>query len=124
MAHGSRLIRRWVGRIELVFASLNRRCNFFYLTKNENENEYWQSFGTGLMLRFARAWGTQPSRVYLRKVTLQTPLAPHLFLTANTACSSLRYSTMSDSEGEAFDLNGASGGSDSDDFRPPTKKVR
>jgi hypothetical protein len=80
------------------------------------------------MLRVSRmafvAWGSQPSRVSLGRATVQSPLAPHLFLTTNTACSSLRYSTMSDSEGEAFDLNGASGGSDSDDFLPITKKVR
>jgi hypothetical protein len=56
------------------------------------------------MLRLAWVWNTQPSRVSLRRVALQSPLAPRFFHTTTTASSSLRYSTMSDSESEAFDL--------------------
>ena len=78
------------------------------------------------MLRLAWAWGTQPSRASLRRVTLQSPPAPRLFPVPTTtiAYPALRYSTMSDSESEAFDLNGVSGGSDSEDFVLTNKKVR
>lgn len=76
-----------------------------------------------MILRLAWAWCTQPSRDSLRRVTFQSPLAPRLFSSTTTACSALRYSTMSDSESEAFDLNGVSGGSDSEEFALVSKKV-
>jgi hypothetical protein len=62
----------------------------------------------------------------LRRVTLQSPLAlafPRFFPATTTNCSALHHLTMSDSESEAFDLSGVSGGSDSEGFILPTKKV-
>jgi len=111
-----------------MVASLNRSLvaeNFLsaYFTTSSTKDRIQKAWCASVMLRLAWVWSSQPSRVSFRRVTLQSPLAPRLFPTTPATCSALRYSTMSDSESEAFDVTGVSGGSESEDFHPPTKKV-